>query len=141
MDRYVCGLVSCILLGFQRLIVPLTSAHVPSAFRAVTFLDNRRPSLVPYSTQHNALKRFRYCGRNYAEFPTNQVLFRDERAMPAILELPEGTRVGRASGLAFLGAEVDEDSLGEIKLWQRRGGGRRGHGWHTEGEEGGPGPP
>ena len=35
--------------------------------------------------------------------PSVRLLFRDERTIPAILEFPEKTRVGKVLGLALLG--------------------------------------
>lgn len=66
-----------------------------------------------------------------------RLLFRDERAIPALLEFLDDTRVGRVPSLALLGMERDEEELGEIELWPQAG-----EDWSGEsGEEGGFSPP
>lgn len=68
--------------------------------------------------------------------PSVRLLFQDERAIPAILEFLESTRVGRMPGLALFGAVEDESDLEEINLEPSQ------EGWDgLEEEEGGPGPP
>ena len=57
----------------------------------------------------------------YPRAPLFRLLFRDERAIPALLKFLEGTRVGGMPGMAPLGAEVDENSLGKIELWPSAG--------------------
>ena len=69
--------------------------------------------------------------------PSVRLLFRDERATPALLEFLEDTMVGRMLGLAILGVAEEEEDLGEIDLWPEEGGGGSDEG----GEEGGPDPP
>ena len=67
--------------------------------------------------------------------PSVRLLFRDERATPAVLEFLEKTRVGRMPGLALRGVEEEESDLEEIELWRDE------EEPSSEGEEGGPGPP
>ena len=69
--------------------------------------------------------------------PSVRLLFRDERAIPAILEFPEKTRVGKMSGLALSRVEESESGLNEIEMWLDEDGEELG----SEGDEGGPGPP
>ena len=64
-----------------------------------------------------------------------RLLFRDERATPAVLEFLEA-RVSRMSGLALMGVAEEESDLDEIELWPEGE-----EGGSNEGEEGGPGPP
>ena len=76
-----------------------------------------------------------------AEGSISRLLFRDERATPALLEFLEDTRVGRMPGLALFhadGPRVDEENLEEVEIRPTTG---EESGEETEGEEGGPGPP
>ena len=68
--------------------------------------------------------------------PSVRLLFRDERATPALLEFLEGTRVGRMPGLALMGVMEEESDLEDIVLWPAEG-----EGSEEESEESGPGPP
>ena len=69
--------------------------------------------------------------------PSVRLLFRDERAIPAVLEFLGKTRVGKMSGLALLGAEEEGSDLCEIEMWLGEDEEEPG----SEGDEGGPGPP
>ena len=71
----------------------------------------------------------------HTQAPPVRLLFRDERATPAVLEFLEKTRVGKMPGLALRGVEEEESDLGEIGMWLDK------DEPDIEGEEGGPGPP
>ena len=58
--------------------------------------------------------------------PSVRLLFRDERATPALLEFLADTRVGRKPGLALFGVEEEVSDLEEIALWARRMRGQEG---------------
>ena len=66
-------------------------------------------------------------------------LFRDGRAMPALLEFLEDTRVGRVPGRVLFagGPDLDEKEMEELELWATDEGG--GSDISSE-EEDGPGP-
>ena len=68
--------------------------------------------------------------------PSVRLLFRDERASPALLEFLEDTRVGRMPGLALMGVLEEESELEEIVLWPAEG-----EGSEEESEESRPVPP
>ena len=68
--------------------------------------------------------------------PSVRLLYRDERATPALLESLEDTRLGRTLGLALIGVVEEESELEEVVLWPEE---EEGPG--EESEEGGPGPP
>ena len=70
--------------------------------------------------------------------PSARLLFRDERATPALLDSLEDTRVGRMPRLALMGKVGEESDLEEIVLWPAE---EEGSGSGSDGEEGGPGPP
>ena len=55
--------------------------------------------------------------------PSVRLLFRDERATPALLGFLADTRVGRMPGLALFGVEESESDLEEIALWPEEDGG------------------
>ena len=76
------------------------------------------------------------CGWQFPSPPPVRLLFRDDRAIPALLELLEDTRVGRMPGLALMGVVEEESELEEIVLWPEEG-----EGSEEESEESGPGPP
>ena len=70
--------------------------------------------------------------------PSVRLLFRNEQAIPAILEFLGGARVGRMPGMALFGVEEDEERLDQIELWAQA----EEEGWSGESEEeGGPGLP
>lgn len=73
--------------------------------------------------------------------PSVRLLFRDERATPALLGFLEDTGVGRIPGLALLGVAEEEEELGEIDLWPEAEEWEGSEEEGEEGEEGGPGPP
>ena len=66
--------------------------------------------------------------------PSVRLLFRDERATPALLESLEDARVGRMPGLVLLRV-AEEAELDEIELWPGSGDCE----W-LEDEDGGTGP-
>ena len=74
--------------------------------------------------------------------PSVRLLFRDVRAMPAVLELLKDTRVGRMPGRVLLagGLDVDEEELEEVVLWAPEESEGSGISESSE-EEDGPGPP
>ena len=77
----------------------------------------------------------RDCERETSRTPSVRLLFRDERATPAFLELLEDTKVGKMLGLALFGVQEEESEVGELVLWSED---EEGPG--NENEEGGPGP-
>ena len=60
-------------------------------------------------------------GRDYGGggAPSVRRLFNDARAMPAVLDFLEGTRVGKMPGRVLLagGPDAEEDEMEEITLW------------------------
>ena len=76
------------------------------------------------------------CERESPRAPSVRLLFRDERATPAMLEFLEETRVGKMLGLALMGLAEEESDLDEIELWPEVE-----EGSDEDGEESGPGPP
>ena len=78
------------------------------------------------------------CEWESSRAPSARLLFRDERATPALLDFLEDTRVGRMPGLALMGKVGEESDLEEIVLWPAE---EEGSGSGSGGEEGGPGPP
>ena len=74
--------------------------------------------------------------------PSIRRLFGDERAVPAILEFLEDTRVGRMPGRTLLagGPDLEEEELECFSL-QVQGEGEEGAGVSSSEEEDGPGPP
>ena len=81
-----------------------------------------------------------YCGWGGA--PSTRRLFRDERAVPTILEFLEDTGVGKMPGRILLagGPDLEEEDLKSVSL-QIQGGGEEGTGVISSEEEDGPGPP
>ena len=61
----------------------------------------------------------KYCEWESPRAPSVRLLFRDERATLALLELLEDTRAGRMPGLVLMGVVEEESGLDEIELWPR----------------------
>ena len=81
-----------------------------------------------------------YCAGSECEggprAPSARGLFRDPRAIPAVLDFLRDTRVGKMPGLEIYG--IQEDELGqEMELWAEDGSVSE----DGQEEEGGPGPP
>ena len=86
-------------------------------------------------------KRIRL-GCGWGGTPSIRRLFRDERAVPAILEFLGVTRVGKMPGLIQLagGPDIGEEDLEVISLLVQ-GEGKEETGVSSSEEEDGPGPP
>lgn len=74
--------------------------------------------------------------------PSIRRLFGDDRAVPAILEFLEDTKMGKMPGRSLLAGSLDlgEEELEGLSLQVLREG-REGTGLSSSEEEGGPGPP
>ena len=80
------------------------------------------------------------CEWGTSRAPSVRTLFKDPRAIPAVLEFLQDTKAGQMPSQILLrgGIEVEEEDLEDIELWAEDSGGRE---VEENEEEDGPGPP
>ena len=117
-------------------LAAFSNSSLATRLSAPTWLKSRR---LPSRTDAGdvvAASVGKACEWKHPRAPTVRLLFRDERATPAVLQFLRDTKVGRVVTLPPRKEEGEWEGLEETELWPEaeKGQGR----WS---EEGGPGPP